>query len=137
MFIGIMLCEIIFLLSVRRPPRSTRTDTLFPFTTLFRSPVVNDGIAAPGAPGNYFLYAGAGGSGGATAATMTVTDDPLVEASSSRDSVSYTANANFSGEKGGYAGVICWSRLGKVAVDYRISYVTPFPPPPFSRPLLL
>src|SRR3546814_18580895 len=23
---------------MRRPPRSTRTDTLFPFTTLFRSP---------------------------------------------------------------------------------------------------
>src|SRR3546814_15131191 len=26
---------------VRRPPRSTRTDTLFPYTTLFRSPPVN------------------------------------------------------------------------------------------------
>src|SRR3546814_15995822 len=26
-----------FFLSIRRPPRSTRTDTLFPFTTLFRS----------------------------------------------------------------------------------------------------
>src|SRR3546814_15154546 len=25
----------------RRPPRSTRTDTLFPYTTLFRSPVPN------------------------------------------------------------------------------------------------
>src|SRR3546814_3370507 len=25
---------------VRRPPRSTRTDTLFPYTTLFRSEVV-------------------------------------------------------------------------------------------------
>src|SRR3546814_10544936 len=24
---------------IRRPPRSTRTDTLFPFTTLFRSPL--------------------------------------------------------------------------------------------------
>src|SRR3546814_5593063 len=24
---------------LRRPPRSTRTDTLFPYTTLFRSPV--------------------------------------------------------------------------------------------------
>src|SRR3546814_1527517 len=28
---------------IRRPPRSTRTDTLFPYTTLFRSP-------APGYP---------------------------------------------------------------------------------------
>src|SRR3546814_8734961 len=24
---------------IRRPPRSTRTDTLFPYTTLFRSPL--------------------------------------------------------------------------------------------------
>src|SRR3546814_20148998 len=29
---------IIFFLMIRRPPRSTRTDTLFPYTTLFRSP---------------------------------------------------------------------------------------------------
>src|SRR3546814_7769080 len=29
-----MLC---FFLMIRRPPRSTRTDTLFPYTTLFRS----------------------------------------------------------------------------------------------------
>src|SRR3546814_20336430 len=28
----------IFFLRIRRPPRSTRTDTLFPYTTLFRSP---------------------------------------------------------------------------------------------------
>src|SRR3546814_9744631 len=27
---------------IRRPPRSTRTDTLFPYTTLFRSPGVGD-----------------------------------------------------------------------------------------------
>src|SRR3546814_2133851 len=28
---------VIFVLMIRRPPRSTRTDTLFPYTTLFRS----------------------------------------------------------------------------------------------------
>src|SRR3546814_2906509 len=28
---------------IRRPPRSTRTDTLFPYTTLFRSPVITKG----------------------------------------------------------------------------------------------
>src|SRR3546814_15241838 len=28
-----------FFLMIRRPPRSTRTDTLFPYTTLFRSGV--------------------------------------------------------------------------------------------------
>src|SRR3546814_993089 len=27
-----------FFLMIRRPPRSTRTETLFPYTTLFRSP---------------------------------------------------------------------------------------------------
>src|SRR3546814_14878401 len=27
---------------IRRPPRSTRTDTLFPYTTLFRSPAIFD-----------------------------------------------------------------------------------------------
>src|SRR3546814_15017238 len=30
------VCEICFLM-IRRPPRATRTDTLFPYTTLFRS----------------------------------------------------------------------------------------------------
>src|SRR3546814_2762921 len=27
---------------IRRPPRSTRTDTLFPYTTLFRSPALTE-----------------------------------------------------------------------------------------------
>src|SRR3546814_16386366 len=31
---------------IRRPPRSTRTDTLFPYTTLFRSQVDRSGVAA-------------------------------------------------------------------------------------------
>src|SRR3546814_1864781 len=31
---------------IRRPPRSTRTDTLFPYTTLFRSSSISDGAAA-------------------------------------------------------------------------------------------
>src|SRR3546814_19890129 len=30
---------------IRRPPRSTRTDTLFPYTTLFRSPMFLFGSA--------------------------------------------------------------------------------------------
>src|SRR3546814_9322140 len=30
-------CVVFFVLMIRRPPRSTRTDTLFPYTTLFRS----------------------------------------------------------------------------------------------------
>src|SRR3546814_14633282 len=31
---------------IRRPPRSTRTDTLFPYTTLFRSTAPSGGAAA-------------------------------------------------------------------------------------------
>src|SRR3546814_4155514 len=31
---------------IRRPPRSTRTDTLFPYTTLFRSPRVSSSPTA-------------------------------------------------------------------------------------------
>src|SRR3546814_19091211 len=33
----LFLCFLLFFLMIRRPPRSTRTDTLFPYTTLFRS----------------------------------------------------------------------------------------------------
>src|SRR3546814_16603008 len=33
-----LLCiQCVFFVMIRRPPRSTRTDTLFPYTTLFRS----------------------------------------------------------------------------------------------------
>src|SRR3546814_14392035 len=32
-----ILCFSFFFLMIRRPPRSTRTDTLVPYTTLFRS----------------------------------------------------------------------------------------------------
>src|SRR3546814_7293155 len=39
---------LIFFLMIRRPPRATRTDTLFPYTTLFRS--AGAGGAAGGKP---------------------------------------------------------------------------------------
>src|SRR3546814_13302640 len=35
---------------IRRPPRSTRTDTLFPYTTLFRSQVASSSHPDPKAP---------------------------------------------------------------------------------------
>src|SRR3546814_17943313 len=38
-----------FFLMIRRPPRSTRTDTLFPYTTLFRSRFSGLGLCAGGA----------------------------------------------------------------------------------------
>src|SRR3546814_13424709 len=34
---GELICVDFVVLMIRRPPRSTRTDTLFPYTTLFRS----------------------------------------------------------------------------------------------------
>src|SRR3546814_15625821 len=37
-----MIITIVFFLMIRRPPRSTRTDTLFPYTTLFRARLVGD-----------------------------------------------------------------------------------------------
>src|SRR3546814_7606644 len=49
---------------IRRPPRSTRTDTLFPYTTLFRSaaspiaPVIR--APSPRTPGTVHAGAGAG-----------------------------------------------------------------------------
>src|SRR3546814_9410161 len=49
---------------IQRPPRSTRTDTLFPYTTLFRAP-----SSAPA--GHLLPQAGEGlGSGGAYAADL-------------------------------------------------------------------
>src|SRR3546814_17325855 len=33
----LVMIDSVFFLMLRRPPRSTRTDTLFPYTTLFRS----------------------------------------------------------------------------------------------------
>src|SRR3546814_5598879 len=46
---------------IRRPPRSTRTDTLFPYTTLFRSPMMM--TAAGTVPPAKVLVMGAGVAG--------------------------------------------------------------------------
>src|SRR3546814_19517763 len=37
LLLTLYLLFVFFFLMIRRPPRSTRTDTLFPYTTLFRS----------------------------------------------------------------------------------------------------
>src|SRR3546814_11834314 len=42
MLISCSLFVVYFFLMIRRPPRSTRTDTLFPYTTLFRSHAVEE-----------------------------------------------------------------------------------------------
>src|SRR3546814_4290827 len=43
-----LLYSSFFCLMIRRPPRSTRTDTLFPYTTLFRSAEKGDRLIALG-----------------------------------------------------------------------------------------
>src|SRR3546814_2358854 len=49
-----------FFLMIRRPPRSTRTDTLFPYTTLFRSAAARLPRAAASAAGGARLGGGGG-----------------------------------------------------------------------------
>src|SRR3546814_4687918 len=46
MSMSLASCVVFFFLMIRRPPRSTRTDTLCPDTTLFRSPCGPAGHAA-------------------------------------------------------------------------------------------
>src|SRR3546814_13341841 len=49
-----------FFLILRRPPRSTRTDTLFPYTTLFRSAMAGCvGVAGSAMIGKYCTFGGA------------------------------------------------------------------------------
>src|SRR3546814_20605109 len=42
--------SLFYFLMLRRPPRSTRTDTLFPYTTLFRSIVSFTGVRSGSLP---------------------------------------------------------------------------------------
>src|SRR3546814_10031463 len=60
---------LIFFLMIRRPPRSTRTDTLFPYTTLFRS-VLHAGQADAGLVRQFVL----GPDGGVVRALGSVED---------------------------------------------------------------
>src|SRR3546814_15506795 len=52
--------NIFFFLMIRRPPRSTRTDTLFPYTTLFRSPFHRYRSLKGCAPPRSIIHDGAG-----------------------------------------------------------------------------
>src|SRR3546814_10659984 len=48
------LCYLLFFVMIRRPPRSTRTDTLFPYTALFRSRIKRKLVCSGG---SYWLGA--------------------------------------------------------------------------------
>src|SRR3546814_5675001 len=56
---------VFFFLMIRRPPRSTRTDTLFPYTTLFRSQIEAAGrpLAALSEDAYAILHSSGGAAG--------------------------------------------------------------------------
>src|SRR3546814_13673404 len=70
--------SLVFFLMIRRPPRSTRTDPLFPYTTLFRSRLRRRDLHRPAVLGRGGVAANAGpapgGSraGGREVATLSV-----------------------------------------------------------------
>src|SRR3546814_17435320 len=59
----VLICCLFFFLMIRRPPRSTRTDTLFPYTTLFRS-------NAPARAVEFIAKQNIGGTGGGAETAM-------------------------------------------------------------------
>src|SRR3546814_8149272 len=74
--IVVAFCVCFFFLMIRRPPISTRTDTLFPYTTLFRSNVVGRGWTQPGGRPHAETEALARAGGSARGATAYVTLEP-------------------------------------------------------------
>src|SRR3546814_9080648 len=80
-------------LMIRRPPRSTRTDTLFPYTTLFRSLLGCAAVLALGMVGGGYLLGD--GLKRARAADRSVTVRGLAEKDVTADlatwSISYSA----------------------------------------------
>src|SRR3546814_5837314 len=61
---------------IRRPPRSTRTYTLFPYTTLFRSEGSSDGEGADRRQGSVPTEGRQRGAGGAGEGTLRGRRDP-------------------------------------------------------------
>src|SRR3546814_11986070 len=110
---------------IRRPPRSTRTDTLFPYTTLFRSvagipPVDSAGqgalmdvVPAPGFAKNgtvYFSFSEAG-PGGKGVALATGRFDQASDGTPKLDGVKVIFRASPDVEGNGhYSGRIAFSR---------------------------
>src|SRR3546814_2258948 len=77
-----------FFLMMRRPPRSTRTDTLFPYTTLFRSENVGSSRSTRSLSGAVGWVGAAGSPAGAD-----VSDDAASDPRESPESVQAAATS--------------------------------------------
>src|SRR3546814_14788184 len=92
----LLLFSVFFFLMIRRPPRSTRTDTLFPYTTLFRSPGVAGGDVDITAINTALIGIGSANvteAGGTTTITITFVDASDVQSFNS----SFTLDAPVAG----------------------------------------
>src|SRR3546814_20174543 len=58
----VVVISLVFCLMIRRPPRATRTCTLFPYTTLFRSSSGGSAVAVQAGLGHAALGTDTGGS---------------------------------------------------------------------------
>src|SRR3546814_11483430 len=67
------ICLFFFFLMIRRPPRSTRTDTLFPYTTLFRARNLH-----PPRRGHLDREIGVGADRGCCPAPLSCNDPPFL-----------------------------------------------------------
>src|SRR3546814_14321831 len=119
-----------FFLMIQRPPRSTRTDTLFPYTTLFRSPSLssyatgNSGVTLSGTVEGG-IYSSASGTDVSSASTQTASQtitssvartdslartddygynsvggDPTVDVAATGKAATLAGNVNAYGKKG-------------------------------------
>src|SRR3546814_2267259 len=106
---------------IRRPPRSTRTDTLFPDTTLFRSKSavvtnsLNTADPIPGATITYTIVATVAGSGSVSG--LAISDDIPADTSYAQGSITLGGSARSDAaeaDAGDYNGTRISVALGNV-----------------------
>src|SRR3546814_12522400 len=96
---------------IRRPPRSTRTDTLFPYTTLFRS--TGKGLANNGVVPTF-----SDTSGNVTFKVRGVIDADYVAFNESRGGYAYNGGTTFRRERLGFAGTAFKNFQWRLAGDF-------------------
>src|SRR3546814_19101350 len=106
---------------IRRPPRSTRTDTLFPYTTLFRSRIALR-LAQQ-------QMSAAGGGGGALHRNSFIRSPELLDQQLRLKSAPHI---RFAGQITGCEGSVESAALGLAAARFAIAELggRPLPPPP-------